>query len=188
MTSSPATAARQPRTTPNSRLAAGIVLVLLAFLVFGVSRLVEHGQRHAYSKGATPPPTYRLSPGKTYQLSAPGGVKALTAAGVIGTGIEPTCLAANDQGVGTPVTIVSVKDDERDLSVFATFQVAQGGDLHVSCEKVAEVFVDDADNAGRDVSAGLVVLSTLTGLAGVVLTLSGAYAIGTLRRAMTPAD
>jgi hypothetical protein len=177
-----------PRTTPGARLGIGISLVLIALVCFGTSRLVEHSERHAYVKGATPPPTYRLKALETYQLSTAGGVKGLLKAGVIGPGITPVCFSSTDGGVQLPITVVSTKDDERSLHVFATFQMAGSGNFHISCQGIAEVFVDDAEDAGRDYSALFVVLSCLIGLVGGALALSGAYGLGTVRVQPDAAD
>jgi hypothetical protein len=169
------TDSRVPRLTASRRLGAGVMVVLLALVCFGSSRLVAGGQRHAYNPRATPPPTYHLIGGKVYQLSAAAGLSTLTKTGVLGPGITPSCLWSTGGGTENEVQIVSTKDDERDLHVFATFQVPSTGDFHISCQGIKEVFVDNAEDAGRDLSALLLVISTILGLVGFAAAMSGGY-------------
>jgi hypothetical protein len=176
------TDSRASRISAATRLGVGVSFVMIALLSFASSRLVEHTQRHAYVRGATPQPIYRLIGGEIYQLSAKAGVAGLTKQGVLGSGITPTCFWSADGGADNPITILSTKDDERDLHVFATFQVPSSGEFHISCQGIAEVFVDDAEDAGHDFSAVLVVFATLFGVLGVGLALSGAYGVGEERR------
>jgi hypothetical protein len=169
------TDSRAPRLTASRRLGAGVIVVLLALVCFGSSRVVAGGQRHAYNPRATPPPTYHLIGGKIYQLSAAAGLSTLTKTGVLGPGITPSCFWSTDGGTVNEVQIVSTKDDERNVHVFATFQVPSTGDFHISCQGIKEVFVDDAEDAGRDLSALLLVIATILGLVGFAAAMSGGY-------------
>jgi len=182
------TDSRPSRISAATRLGVGVSFVLIALLSFASSRLVEHTQRLSYARGATPQPTYRLVGGKSYQLSAKGGVAGLTEQGVLGSGITPTCFRSAGGGADHAITIISTKDDVRDLHVFATFQVPSSGEFHISCQGIAEVFVDDAEDAGHDYSAVLVLLASLFGLVGVGLALSGAYGLGEERLEDNAAD
>ena len=76
-----------------------------------------------------------------------------------------------------PLAIISTKDDDRDLHVFATFQAPDSGSFHISCTGFAGVFVDDADDSPTDVSAALLILATVLAVVGVVGVLSGAYSL-----------
>jgi hypothetical protein len=168
---------RPPRLRPSARLGVGVVVLLLGLVVFGGSRVVAAGERHAYDKGAVPPATYHLTAGKDYQLSAPGGVAALTKAGLLATGDALNCRATDSAGVETRLSIQSTKDDERSLTQFATFEATKTGSVHVSCAGLTRVFVDDADDAGSDVAGGLMVLSIVLAFIGVAAIASGGYAI-----------
>jgi hypothetical protein len=172
------TDSRPTRLSAATRLGVGVSFVLIALLSFASSRFVEHTKRLSYARGATPQPTYRLVGGKIYQLSAKEGVAGLTRQGVLGSGITPTCFWSADGGADNPITIVSTKDDVRDLHVFATFQVPSSGEFHISCQGISEVFVDDAEDAGHDFGALLVMLASLFGLLGIGLALSGSYGLG----------
>jgi hypothetical protein len=63
----------------------------------------------------------------------------------------------------------------RYLRVFATFRAAATGPVHIECLGADQVFVDDADGLGRDLSGVLLLLSTAFAVTGVVLGLSGLY-------------
>ncbi|HEY2043530.1 MAG TPA: hypothetical protein VGH11_12705 [Jatrophihabitans sp.] len=173
--------ARRPRLAPAARFGAGVVVLLLGLVAFGGSRVLAAGQRHAYDKGAIPPATYQLTAGKVYQLSAPGGVAALTKLGLLTTGAALNCHATDPTGVETQLSIQSTKDDPRDLTEFATFQAASTGPVHISCTGLARVFVDDAADAGTDVAGALMVLATALGVIGVAAVASGGYAMSEAR-------
>jgi hypothetical protein len=168
------------RFNAGPRLASGVGLLLLAIVVFAGSRLVAASQRHAYDPGATPPSTYHLTAGKTYQLSSSKSVAQLKKAGVLG---NLSCAATSDGTGQQPVTVLSTMDDDRDLHMFATAKVASTGDLHVSCSAISDVFIDDADNAAPDLSAILSLLATGLGLLGVIAAASGGYALAEERAA-----
>lgn len=164
---------RHPRA--GATLAAGVALLLLALVLFGGSRVVAAGQRHAYDPAATPPPSYRLTGGQTYQLSSAQPVAELKQAGVLP---DLACFLTSDSGAPTPLGLASVSDDDRNLHTFATMVAPSTGQFRLSCTGIAEVFVDDADDAEPDLSALLVLLSIAAGLLGVIAACSGGYALG----------
>ena len=166
--------AAAPRDRSGATLVAGVVLLLLALVLFGGSRVVAAGQRHAYDPAANPPPAYRLTAGKTYQLSSAQSVAELKKAGALAGGLE--CFATSAQGVRTLVPLASTAEDDRNLHQFATLVAPSTGEFHLSCTGIADVFVDDADNAAPDRSAPLVLLSIVAGLLGVIAACSGGYA------------
>jgi hypothetical protein len=169
--------------SPAALLIAGVALLLLAMVVFGGSRVLAAGQRHAYDSRATPPATYRLTAGKDYQLSAPGGVAALTKAGLLVTGETVNCTSTDSAGVQRPLIIQSTKDDDRDLTEVATFQTDSTGTMHISCAGISKVFVDDADNAAADIAGSLMLLTIVLGVLGVLAAASGGYALSNERAA-----
>lgn len=164
-----------PPRRAGATLAAGVALLLLALVLFGGSRVVAAGQRHAYDPAATPPPSYRLTAGQTYQLSSAQPVAELKQAGVL-PNLE--CFITSGSATATPLALASTTDDDRNLHTFATMVAPSTGQFRLSCTGIAEVFVDDADDAEPDRSALLMLLSMATGLLGVVLTCSGGYALG----------
>lgn len=159
----------------GSTLAAGVALLLLALVLFGGSRVVAAGQQHAYDPAATPPPSYRLTAGQTYQLSSARPVAELKQAGVLP---NLACFITSGSGAPTPLALASTTDDDRNLHAFATMVAPSTGQFRLSCTGIAEVFVDDADDAEPDLSALLVLLSIAVGLLGVIAACSGGYALG----------
>jgi hypothetical protein len=169
------------RTPPRSRLVRGVLLLVLAVLAVGAGQLLAGHGHHAYDTNASPPPSYRLTLGKTYQLSTANGVAGLESQGLLDTSKQLSCtgsLLGGQSTAGTsqqhaPLTILSTKDDPRDLHVFATFEVAQSGSYRISCSGIGQVFVDDADNSQDGYSSGLVVLACVAGVFGIGFTISG---------------
>jgi len=156
----------------GSQLLTGVVLLIVALLLFAASRVVATGQRHAYDPGASPPAGYRLTAGTTYQLSASRSVAELKQAGLLS---DLACFSTSVTGEQSPLALSSIADDDRNLHQFATFIAPVTGRLQLSCTGIDAVFVDDADDAGPDRSALLVLLAAGVGLLGVVVGCSGGY-------------
>ncbi len=175
-------AARRGRLRPQDLLSLGVGLILVALVAFGAARLLAGAQHHAYDPGASPRATYHLTAGRTYQLSSVSGVAALKSAGLAGAaGTELQCTVSSTTGVVQQLRLDEVGDDVRSLHVFATFTSPVTGDYRIGCARpatVTDVFVDDAANAGPDYSAGLLLLSSVLGLAGVSAMLGGLYRLG----------
>ncbi|MDQ1744468.1 MAG: hypothetical protein QOE23_2807 [Pseudonocardiales bacterium] len=161
------------RRQAGTRIAAGVALLLLAVVLFGGSRVVAAGQRHAYDPGASPPASYALTAGTTYQLSSARSVAELKAAGLLS---DLTCFLTSGTGEQLPLSLASTADDDRNLHVFATLVAPSTARVHLSCTGIADVFVDDADSAGPDRSAVLLLASIGAGLVGVITACSGGYA------------
>jgi len=170
---------RDPSPRGGPSLAAGVVLILLALVLFGGSRVVAAGQRHAYDPQATSPATYHLTAGKTYQLSSAQSVAELKKAGLLPS---PECFGTSDAGEQAQLALASTVDEDRNLHVFATVVAPTTGTVRVSCTGIAGVFIDDADNAAPDRSALLMLLSIAVGLLGVILACSGGYSLSPDRR------
>jgi hypothetical protein len=149
------------------------VLLVLALVVFAGSRLLAAGQRHAYDPGASPPASYAVTAGTTYQLSAARSVAQLKAAGLLS---DLACYTTSVTGEQNPLALSTVADDDRNLHLFATFIAPVTGSIRVSCTGIPAVFLDDADDAVPDRSAVLVLLSGGIGLLGVILACTGGYA------------
>lgn len=154
------------------RLGVGVVLILLAVLIYGVSRFLASGQTHSYDAGASPPTTVRLIAGKQYQLSSPIEVGTLRSRGQLDS---LACYWSTDGSLQNPLQVQETMSDDRDLHTFATVIGPSTGRLQISCADIPKVFVDDAEDSGRDVSAAVVLLSVLVGTAGVPLAVSGWY-------------
>jgi hypothetical protein len=178
LTDQPQIAPSRLRDTPSDgrdalvRLAVGVVLMLLAVLVYGFSRFLASGQTHSYDPGASPPSTVRLIAGKQYQLSTPVGVATLRKRGQLDA---LSCYWSTDGNLQNPLQVQQTSSDDRDLHTFATVIAPSTGRLQIGCTGIDRVFVDDAEDSGRDVGAAVVLLSVLVGTAGVPLAVSGWY-------------
>jgi hypothetical protein len=169
-----------PQRVALARLAIGVLLLLITIVLFAGSRLVASSQQHSYDPGATPPASYRLIAGRTYQLSSPTGVAALQKAGRL-TRLE--CYWSTDGQLLNPLTIVETLTDERDLQTFGTFTAPGTGPFQITCNGIDKVFVDDASNSGADTSALLMLMTIALGVLGVAATVSGAYELSELQAA-----
>lgn len=167
-----------PQRVAFARLATGILLLLITVVLFAGSRLVAGTQQHSYDPGATPPASYRLVAGKTYQLSSPTGVAALQKAGKL-TRLQ--CYWSTDGQLMNPLTIVDTLTDERDLQTFGTFTAPETGPFQITCNGINKVFVDDAGNSGADTAALLMLMTIALGVLAVAATVSGAYELSELR-------
>ncbi|MGI8666555.1 MAG: hypothetical protein ACR2N4_11070 [Jatrophihabitans sp.] len=155
-----------------ARLAIGVLLILIAVVLFAATRLVAGGQRHSYDPGATPPTSYRLTAGRTYQLSSPTGVASLQKDGVL---TSLACSWSTDGELLNPLTIVTTLTDDRDLRTFATVIAPATGSLRIACNRIDKVFLDDADDSGPDTSALLLLITIAVGVLGVSAAVSGGY-------------
>ncbi len=155
-----------------ARLGAGIVLLLLAFVVFAGSRWAAGRQHHAYDPGATPRPVYHVTDGRTYQLSTSEAVERLSLRGALST---LSCTWSADGQVTSLLVVTSTLSDERNRHQFALFTAQTTGAIHISCADIATVFVDDADDRSPDWAGALMLITVLIGVAGVILTVSGGY-------------
>ncbi|HJQ02211.1 MAG TPA: hypothetical protein VJ851_11460 [Jatrophihabitans sp.] len=154
------------------RPAAGVALLLLAVLVYALSRLLASGQSHSYDPGASPPAGARLIAGKQYELSSPTLVSTLRKRGLLDS---LSCSWSGTGGVQYQVNVVSIMNDDRNLRTFAAVTAPATGRFQVSCIGIDRVFVDDAEDSSRDTSAAVLLLSALIGVLGVPLAVSGWY-------------
>ncbi|MGN6610038.1 MAG: hypothetical protein ACTHMS_23890 [Jatrophihabitans sp.] len=144
----------------------GVALVLVGLLAWGVARVFAGMQPVAYAPNAVAPDTVHLTAGHTYELSWPGGVRALAAAGM-----PPSQLDCEWQSPGrTPqeLSVQTVPSDTTLTDRVASFVAPRGGDLVVTCSGLGPVFVDDADDTVPDAAdAFLVVASAALAVGGV---------------------
>ncbi|HEX2904043.1 MAG TPA: hypothetical protein VHO01_11365 [Jatrophihabitans sp.] len=154
------------------RLAAGVVLGLLGVLVFAGSRYAAAQQNHAYDPGAVPPASFRVTAGKTYQLSSTTPTRQLIAQAALST---LACTWTGDGRLENQLPVTSVLNDERNRFEFALFEAPISGSIQIRCAGMPAVFVDDADDSSPDWAGLLLIVATLFGLAGGVLAVQGGY-------------
>ncbi len=163
-----------PRVAAPGQLWAGILLVVLAVLLWGGRGVLSAGQKHSWDSGATPPATVSLTGGHSYTLSTSGGVVALVERQ---GSVEPTasCTATDSSGASEELAVATQSDDPRVLHVIGRFTAARDERVSITCEDAGPVFVDDADDAHADRAGTVTLLMIVLFTAGVILSLNGAY-------------
>lgn len=151
-----------------------MVLVVAGLALGGLYRVVAGTERHAYSPGAQPPSGVHVTDNASYELSVPGGVKALR-----DHGIDPGRLQCTWSSGGSANQLLQVSPlgaDTRATNTVATFTAPFSGEVHVDCAGWGAMFIDDADAAGADAAGWLLLLATVVLTAGAGLGVSALYA------------
>ena len=159
--------------TPSQgrRAVAAIVLVVAGLMFCGMYRLTAGTERHSYSPGAVPPATVRLTEGRTYELSVPGGVKALKAQGQ--DVASPTCSYTRPgETTSSELTVQAEGADTKATNTVATFSSPVTGVVNVDCQGWGPMFVDDANDRSPDVAGWFLVVGIAMLVVGVPLALS----------------
>jgi hypothetical protein len=151
-----------------------VVLLLAAVLFGGLYRVADGLERHSYNSGAVPPDKVTLTQGRTYQISVPGGRKALAQRG-ISTSVAQ-CSVTQPSGVSQHLNVTLLSTDVRPTNAIATFVAPVGGSVHIDCGPWGAVYVDDADNSGWDYAGLFLLLTALCLTLAVALGLSALYA------------
>jgi hypothetical protein len=151
-----------------------VVLLLAAVLFGGLYRVADGLEKHSYNSGAVPPDTVKLTQGRTYQISVPGGRKALANRGV-STSVAQ-CSVTQPSGVSQHLTVTVLSSDVRPTNALATFVSPVSGSVHLDCGPWGAVYVDNADNAGWDYAGLFVLLTAICLTLAVALGLSALYA------------
>lgn len=151
-----------------------VALLLAAVLCGGLYRIADGAERHSYNKGAVPPDTVRLTSGHRYEISVPGGRKALQKRGILTTSAQ--CSATPQGGAEIPLTVTVLSQDVRPTNALGSFVSPISGRVHVSCSSWGAVFVDDSDDSSWDFAGLWLVLAAVFLTGGVALGLSALYA------------
>jgi hypothetical protein len=154
--------------------ALAIGLIALAALFAVLYRLDNSRENHSYNAGATPPANVRLTMGKTYEISTPGGLPSLT-----DRGVNPASLNCNYTPVVGSSTqqlaITALGNDSRTTHAVATFTAPVSGLVHIECRALIATFIDDADNVSGDPAGFFLLLCTIALTVGAMLGLSVLY-------------
>jgi hypothetical protein len=156
-----------------------VVLLLAAVLFGGLYRVADGMERHSYNAGAVPPQTVKLTSGHRYEISVPGGRKALANRGISATAAD--CSLSQAGGVSTPLTVTVISTDVRPTNALATFVSPVSGQVHLDCGPWGAVYVDDADDSGWDFAGLFLVLTAICLTGGLALGLSALYAARSAR-------
>jgi len=151
-----------------------VVLLLAGVLFAGLYRVADGIEKHSYNSGAVPPQTVQLTSGRQYEISVPGGRKALETRGIAVTASQ--CSLTPDGSGPVPVTVTLISTDVRPTNALATFVSPVSGRAHLDCGAWGAVYVDDSDDSGWDYSGLFIVLTTIFLTLGVALGLSALYA------------
>jgi hypothetical protein len=150
-----------------------IALVVLAAVFALLYRFENSRENHSYNSGATPPLTVHVTLGKQYEISTPGGPKALTAR--VGSGsLNCNYTAVNGKSTDQLDT-TRLDDGTRTTHAVATFVAPVTGLVHIECRALQSTFIDDADNVGGDPAGLFVLLCTICLTVGAMLGLSVLY-------------
>ncbi|MCL2781254.1 MAG: hypothetical protein FWD74_07165 [Actinomycetia bacterium] len=156
---------RQARSGPRPIALVAAVLLVGALAALGGWRLADRSGQRAFDSAAKPPASYRLTGGKTYQLSTRDGKMtfALTCSWTP-VGGSATSLDVTEPGLGGASS-----------RVIAEFVAPASGRGSVTCDGTAAVFVDDADSAPFDRAGFLLLVGVILLAAGVAAALAAGY-------------
>ena len=158
------------RPSKSGKSVAAVALVLIAIACGFGYRLLAGSARHSYSSGAVPPASARVTSGRSYELAAPGGVRALASRGVNPDTLS--CLWSAGSAVSQKLSITVAGSGTKATDVIATFVAPTSGSISVDCLGWGAVFVDDANDAAPDVAGAFLVLCVLALAVGLPLGLS----------------
>jgi hypothetical protein len=154
--------------------ALAIALIALAALFAVLYRIDNSREDHSYNAGATPPANVRLTMGKTYEISTPGGPSGLAGRGVNAASLN--CNYTPVVGSSTQqLATTSLGSDTRTTHAVATFTAPISGMVHIECRALTATFIDDADNVSGDPAGLFLLLCTLALTVGAMLGLSVLY-------------
>jgi hypothetical protein len=151
-----------------------VVLLLAAVLFGGLYRVADGLEKHSYNSGAVPPDKVTLTQGRMYQISVPGGRKALAQRG-ISTSVAQ-CSVTQPSGVSQHLNVTLLSTDVRPTNAIATFVAPVSGSVHVDCGPWGAVYVDNADDSGWDYAGLFLLLTAICLTLAVALGLSALYA------------
>ncbi|MDT4924406.1 MAG: hypothetical protein QOG01_2119 [Pseudonocardiales bacterium] len=160
---------------------AGLLLIVLGAAFWILSRYQSGREQHSYSSGGAPPATVHLTQGHTYWLSIAGGVQR-----EVTLGLDPAALQCTQTGAGSAPRVLVVSPEAADTKLthqIASFVAPLTGDVHVGCDGLGTVYIDDADNS-YDYAGLWLVLAAITLTIGIPLSLAPVV-VGTRRSATT---
>jgi len=148
----------------------GLVLTLLGLGLWVLYRVQAGTEAHSFTPDSVAPRTVQLTAGHQYHLSIPGGVHVEPSLGV-----EPSLLActiAPTGGAAAPLSLSAEDSGSKATNQIASFVAPYSGRVHIACTGLPQVFVDDADDVGGDLSGLWLVLATISLAIGLPMTLS----------------
>ncbi|MCU1656304.1 MAG: hypothetical protein JWO57_960 [Pseudonocardiales bacterium] len=157
-----------PRTR-SLRAVVATVLVVVGLILGALFRIVSGSEHHAYSVGAVPPAGAHVTVGNTYQLSVPGGTKALAKRGVRLDALQ--CEWSVDGSASQALT-TATNASSKATNVVATFASPYTGNIRVDCTGWGAMYIDDADGAPGDPAGWFLVAAIIALTIGIGLGLA----------------
>jgi hypothetical protein len=148
-----------------------VLLVLLGLVFWALYALESGSERHSYAHGGAPPTYVQLQARHTYWVAIPGGVASEAAAG-----LQPSALHCDATAVGQAPGALAVTAEQvgtKATDQIGSFVAASTASVHVTCDGIGTVFVDDAADASFDWAGAWLVLAVIALTVGLPLTLSG---------------
>lgn len=159
---------------PYRKAAFAVVLVAIGLFCCGMFRVVSQTEHHAYASGSAPN-TVKLTAGTQYILAVRGGAPSLSERGVDVT--TPECTWSVGGTEAQALTVSPGGSSSKGTNAVATFISPYTGNLHIECKNFGAVFVDDAEDAGRDTAGWYLVAGVLA------LTIGAGLGVSALRQA-----
>ena len=159
-------------------LVAGIAVVLLGVVSWGLYAIAAGRENTPYHPNAAPPSSVRLVGGHTYWLAVPGGVRSVRDIGLVPSKLSCSTSENGENGAAAaPLAVVAVvaagSDDTKFVDRIGSFAAPGSGRFHVECSGLGTVYVENAADAGFDWSGLWLVLASAALVVGLPLVLSG---------------
>ena len=164
-----------PRPQLPPRLFAGAALVLIGLVSWALYSVAAGSENHSFRPNGAPPASVRLVEGHTYWIAIPGGVARLRASGVDPAHLSCTAAPPGQAPAALKVSpVVSAgSDDTKFINRIGSFVAGRSGSVHVECQGIGVVYIDNAADSGFDWSGLWLVLAALALVVGLPLILSG---------------
>ncbi len=161
--------ATRHRRAARARTLTGSALLAAGFLLWLWYHVTASGEAHSYTDGEAPPRSVQLHAADRYVLGYPGGLPAIQRAGVRAQALR--CTAVTPTGGSTVLQLAVEPDGTKATDQIASFRAPGTGRVHVACQGLPAVYVD---NASGDPSGVLLVAATVLLALGAPIALSGA--------------
>lgn len=161
---------------PSARSAVAATILIILGVGLAALALLAHGSEGLSYGGGTPAEYVHLTAGRTYTLAVPGGIKAMNDRGIEQASM-PCTMSFADGRPSQNLDLTAEGADSRATNVFARFTAPATAQVRIKCSDIGAVYVDNADDAPRDLSFLYLVLCA------VALTVGGGLLMSALRGA-----
>jgi hypothetical protein len=161
-------AATRPATSRRATIS--VVLVVAGLLLCVLYRVTSGSEQHSFATGAVAPFDVSVTKGHSYSIGYPGGVDREVALGV--DPVQLTCTESQTNGASTRMAITAEQVGTKATNQIATFVSPVTGPVHIACQGLTSVFVDNSDDARTDFSGFFLLLGTIALALGLPLMLS----------------